>query len=58
MNVVEVLMKRDGLSESEAVELVEETREELLSADPFEADDIIACNLGLEPDYLMDILMI
>lgn len=58
MNVIEILMKRDGLSESEAFELVQETREELLSADPWEADEIISCNLGLEPDYLMNILMI
>lgn len=58
MNVIEILMKRDGLSESEAFELVNETREELLSANPLEAEEIIACNLGLEPDYLMNILMI
>lgn len=58
MNVIEILMKRDGLSESEAFELVQETREELLSADPLEADEIIAGNLWLEPDYLMNILMI
>lgn len=58
MNVIEILMKRDGLNESEAFELVQETREELLSADPLEADEIIAGNLGLEPDYLMNILMI
>lgn len=58
MNVIEILMKRDGLNESEAFELVQETREELLSADPLEADEIIAGNLVLEPDYLMDILMI
>lgn len=58
MNTVEVLMKRDGLSESEAIDLIEETRDEILSAYPFKADEIIVCNLGLEPDYLMDILMI
>ncbi len=58
MNTVEVLMKRDGLSESEAIDLIEETRDEILSVDPFKADEIIICNLGLEPDYLMDILMI
>lgn len=51
-------MKRDGISKSEAIEMVRETREELLNSDPFEADEIIACNLGLEPDYLLDILMI
>lgn len=56
MDVVEILMKRDGLSEEEARELVEETREEIINSDPFEADDIMMSNLGLEPDYLFEIL--
>lgn len=55
--VVEILMKRDGMSEAEAKRLVAETREEILSCDDaFEVDDILACNLGLEPDYIFDIL--
>ena len=55
--VVEILMKRDGISREEATRLVDDTREEILESDPFDADDIIACNLGLEPDYIFDILM-
>lgn len=54
--VVKILMKRDEISESDAIELIEETRELILNSDPFESDDIIADNLGLEPDYLMEIL--
>lgn len=54
--VVEILMRRDGMTKSEAKSLVEETREALLSGDPYEAEDIIADYLGLEPDYIMDIL--
>lgn len=54
--VVEILMKRDGMTKAEAEKLIDETREELLAADPFEAEDIIADYLGLEPDYIMDIL--
>lgn len=54
--VVEILMKRDGMTKAEAESLVEETREELLSGDPWEAEDIIADYLGLESDYIMDIL--
>lgn len=54
--VVAILMKRDGINEADAIELVKETKEELLNSDTFFPDDIIWNNLGLEPDYLMDIL--
>lgn len=54
--VVEILMRRDGMTKSEAESLVEETREALLLGDPYEAEDIIVDYLGLEPDYIMDIL--
>jgi hypothetical protein len=57
--VVEILMERDGISEEEARTLVRETRDELIMLDnPFEADEIIEDYLGLEPDYLEDILYI
>ena len=49
-------MERDEISESDAIEFIEETRELILNSDPFESDDIIADNLGLEPDYLIEIL--
>lgn len=55
--VVKILMNRDGISCEEATRLVDDTREEILESDPLDADDIIACNLGLEPDYIFDILM-
>ena len=58
--VVEILMERDGLTRTEAEELVEDTRSELIEAAEgtscLEADEIIMNNLGLEPDYLFDIL--
>jgi len=55
--VVEILVKRDGISVSEAMALVKETRDEIVMLDnPLEADDIIQEYLGLEPDYLEDIL--
>lgn len=54
--VVEILMKRDGMTKSEAEELVDKTREEILAADPFEAEDVMYDMLGLEMDYIMDIL--
>lgn len=55
--VVEILVKRDGISVLEAMALVKETRDEIVMLDnPLEADDIIQEYLGLEPDYLEDIL--
>lgn len=54
--VIKILMERDGMSRSDAKELVDETRELLLSSDTWEADEIMADQLGLEPDYIMDIL--
>ena len=55
--VVEILVKRDGISVSEAMALVKETRDEIVMLDnPLEADEIIQEYLGLEPDYLEDIL--
>ena len=56
--VVKILMERDGMTEQEAIDLVRETKEELLSKDGCYADEIILENLGLEPDYIMDILEI
>lgn len=53
--IVQILMTRDRMTEEEAIELVEETRDEMLSADPFEAMDIMIENLNLESDYLMDL---
>ena len=54
--VVKILMERDGMTKNEAEELIDKTREEILAADPFEAEDIIIDMLGLEMDYIFDIL--
>lgn len=56
--VVKILMERDGITKQAAEELVKETREAIASCDPFEAEEIIADYLGLELDYLFDILYI
>ena len=53
--VVEILMRRDGLTRSDANELVAETRD-LIIKRPYEACEIIADQLSLEPDYLMEIV--
>ena len=55
--IIEILMRRDGISEIEAYNIVEECIAELRDAfrrgtDLNEYEDIIADYLGLEPDYL------
>lgn len=58
--VVSILMKRDGITEAEAKEMLNDCREEMNEAIAYGdydlAEDILAGNLGLEPDYIMDIL--
>lgn len=60
--IIKVLMKRDGLTEEEAREQVEDTKQEMCEAIEsgcFEdAEDILASNLMLEMDYIFDILEI
>lgn len=61
MSIVEILMRRDGDTRQEAEERVEECRrrlyEEAVEVGDYDmAEDIIADELGLEPDYLMELL--
>lgn len=50
-------MDRDGITYDEAKQLVTECRDVLLEAPSTTlSDDIIASYLGLEPDYIFDIL--
>lgn len=55
-------MERDNLSYTEAANIVEEVQEEIaeaidMGAGLYEIEDIIASELGLEPDYLEDFLL-
>ena len=54
--IIKILMERDGMTREDATELIDETREEILASDPWEVEDILMDNLGLEPDYIFDIL--
>ena len=55
--IIKILMERDGMSEQEARDLFKETRDEILMLDdPFEAENIMSEYLGLEPDYIEDLL--
>ena len=50
--VIDILMKRDGMSLEEAKLAIEECREALLGGDEYAIEDY----LGLEDDYIFDIL--
>ena len=57
-NIVKILMKRDDITEREAIEQVEMLQEELY--DCLESDDVCGamnvCEMvGLEPDYLEEL---
>ena len=55
--IVEILMRRDGLSRTEAWNLIDECIYQLRNCNYiYEAEDIVMDILGLEPDYL-DVLM-
>ena len=56
--VIDILMSRDDMDYESAKSLERQTTEEILECegDYEEAVDIIANNLGLEPDYMVDLL--
>ena len=58
--IVTILVRRDSISPLEAENLVEECKEEILEAalrgNYEECEDILALELGLEPDYLVYLL--
>lgn len=58
--IIKILMERDGMEYDEAKELLNEVihsmRDALKQNDIFEAEEIFTSELGLEPDYLEDII--
>lgn len=60
-SITEVLMRRDGLSEEDAKREVDDFRadieDSIMSGDLEDIEDALMNDLGLEPDYLMDILI-
>lgn len=59
-SVKRILMERDGMDEFEAQELIDEVREELnfaMENNDYElAEDIMYGDLGLEMDYIFDLI--
>jgi len=59
-SITEVLMRRDGLSEEDAKREVEDFKadieDSIMSGNLEDIEDALMYDLGLEPDYLMDLL--
>ena len=61
IDLVKLIAKRDGISENEAYEICEQCRRDILHAidkncDIEEVEDILMDWLGIEPDFLMDLM--
>lgn len=54
MNLAKVLMRRDGLTEEEAYELINEARNRVLEGE--DPEEILYEEFGLEPDFVFDLL--
>lgn len=56
--IINILMERDGIDEDEARELVDEVREMMTDCDydPTECELIVQEELGLELDYIFDLI--
>ena len=58
--VIKILMRRDDLTYEEAKEAYLKCREAMIEAieegDTFEAEEILRSELGLEPDYIFDVI--
>ena len=59
-SITEVLMRRDGLSEEDAKREVDDFKadieDSIMSGNLEDIEDALMYDLGLEPDYLFDIL--
>ena len=58
-SVAKIISKRDGITMTEALEMVNDTLDEMEEAladgRMYEVEEILADNLGLEPDYILDL---
>ena len=58
--IIEILMRRDGISYADAKEAYLECQEAIMEAldndEIFEVEEILRYELGLEPDYIMNFI--
>lgn len=59
-NIIKILMNRDGVSYDEAKKMYLNCRSELMDAfdgtSCLDPEDVLASELGLEPDYIFDFI--
>ena len=60
-SIIDILIRRDGISENEAREICEQCRHDILHAIDKncgieDVEDILMDWLSIEPDYLMDLM--
>jgi hypothetical protein len=53
-SIVEILMRRDGLSKQEAELSVQEARQRVTEGE--DPEEVLQDEFGLEPDYIFDLL--
>jgi hypothetical protein len=53
-SILEVLMRRDGLSKDEALERIDEAKQ--MVADGDDPEEVVHYEFGLEPDYIWDLM--
>lgn len=53
--LLQVLMRRDDMTRSEALEAIAEARKRVLE-DGEDPEEVLQDEFGLEPDYVMDLL--
>lgn len=58
--IIEILMRRDGLSYADAKQAYMECKSEIMDAldgtSAMEVEEILASELGLEPDYIFNFI--
>lgn len=58
--IINILMRRDGITYADAKAAYFECREAIQEAidmgDDFEVEEILRCELGLEPDYIFNFI--
>ena len=57
--VIEILIQRDGITAAEAQSILDDVRGMFKECDydPDECENIMHSQLGLEPDYIIDVLL-
>lgn len=53
-NIEKVLISRDGMSPEEAYDYLQELRQQV--ADGEDPEELLLMDLGLEPDYIFDLI--